>query len=263
MSVSDRVVAIEKRKRHDAACKEVIENLPTVALVGARLLEIQELEVWRETHKTFELFVKDKFNLERRRAYQLIEAATTRANLCTNGTQTLIPSNERQLREVGKAPPELQAEVVRIAVERAAEENRAPTASDYKKVVGELLSEQEQEQLELESTPMSGTSMANPIDLSSVEPDEPEDDYPDPKQLAGPLMAHVKTLTQMLNSLKKLSVEHGGQWIDVQSISTQITDLKHNIKSSIYYADCPACSGKGCDRCRQSGFLPELKKDSV
>lgn len=84
-----------------------------------------------------------------------------------------------------------------------------------------------------------------------------------PKEMAGPLMAHVKTLTQMLNDLKKRSVDRGGEWIDLQAISNQISSLKYSLKSSIYYADCPACGGKRCGSCKQSGFLPALKKAVV
>jgi hypothetical protein len=84
-----------------------------------------------------------------------------------------------------------------------------------------------------------------------------------PKEMAGPLMSHVSTLTKMLNDLKKRSVDRGGEWIDVQAISTQISALKYSLKSSIYYADCPACNAKGCAKCKQSGFLPELKSSVV
>ena len=84
-----------------------------------------------------------------------------------------------------------------------------------------------------------------------------------PKEMAGPLMAHVKTLVQMLNDLKKRAAERGGEWIDVQAISMQVSALKYSLKSSIYYADCPACGGKRCERCKQTGFLPELKSAVV
>jgi len=84
-----------------------------------------------------------------------------------------------------------------------------------------------------------------------------------PKEMAGPLMAHVSTLTKMLNDLKKRSGERGGEWIDVQAIGTKISELKYSLKSAIYYADCPACSGNGCAKCKQTGFLPELKSSSV
>ncbi len=80
-----------------------------------------------------------------------------------------------------------------------------------------------------------------------------------PKEMAGPLMAHVSTLTKMLNDLKKRSDERGGEWIDVQAISTQISALKCSLKSAIYYADCPDCHGNRCAKCKQTGFLPELK----
>lgn len=84
-----------------------------------------------------------------------------------------------------------------------------------------------------------------------------------PKEMAGPLMAHVSTLTKMLNDLKKRSGERGGEWIDVQAIGTKISELKYSLKSAIYYADCPACNGKGCAKCKQTGFLPELKSSAV
>lgn len=254
MSVSDRVVALDNRKRHEAACRELRKHLPSFLIVGEQLLIIRDAGVWKETHKTLEAFVKDEFGLEKRRAYQLIEAATVRVNLCTNCSldQPILPSNEGQFREVAKAPVEQQVEVVKKAVEKAAEENRKPTAKDFKqavekvtsetvkKVTGELLTDGEQEELENDG--------------------EKEEH---PRQMAGPLMAHVKTLVQMLNNLKKLKDQRGGEWIDVQNISTQISGLKYSLKSAIYYADCPACNGKRCDRCKQTGFLPELKSAAV
>ena len=244
MSVSDRIIENEKKKRHDALCVEVVRDLPKFVSVGNALIELKQLEVYKETHKTFEAFVRDKFSLERQQAYRLMEAASVARNLSPIGDKIETPKLESQLREVGKAPPEKQAEVVKKAVQKAAEENRKPTANDFKQAVkqvtGELLTEGEQEELENE--------------------DEKEEH---PKQMAGPLMAHVKTLVQMLNNLKKLKDQRGGEWIDVQAIGVQISALKYSLKSSIYYADCPACNGKRCERCKQTGFLPELKSDLV
>ena len=145
MSVSDRALQSSNLEKHKAACREIRKHLPSFLTVGEQLLIIRELKVWEQTHKTLEAFINDEFGLERRRAYQLIEAATVKANLteCTNGSLALpiLPNNERQFREVAKAPVEQQAEVVRKAVEKAAEENRKPTAKDYKKVVAELVEE--------------------------------------------------------------------------------------------------------------------------
>ncbi len=248
MSVSDRVVALDKQKRHDELCREVSRDIPTFLSVGSKLLELNELGVYKDTYKTFEIFVREEFSLEKRQAYRLMEAASVAQNLCPIGHKTdtpdlEIPKLESQLREVAKAPPEKQAEVVKKAVEKAAEENRKPVAKDFaeavKQVTGEIVYEDEDE--------------------------EEEQTVPEhhPKEMAGPLMAHVKTLVQMLNDLKKRKEERGGEWIDVQAISTKISELKYSLKSSIYYADCPACHGNRCEKCKQTGFLPELKSDLV
>jgi len=244
MSVNDRVIAMESRKRHDELCRAISRDLPTFLSVGSNLIELRDLGVYKESHKTFEIFVREQFSLERQQAYRLMEAASVAKNLSPIGDKIETPKLESQLREVAKAPPEKQAEVVKKAVEKAAEENRKPVAKDYqeavKQVTGELVYED---------------------DDDDEEPTSPPEHHP--KEMAGPLMAHVKTLVQMLNDLKKRKEERGGEWIDVQAISVQVSALKYSLKSSIYYADCPACSGKGCDKCRNSGFLPELKSDIV
>ena len=253
MSVSDRVLQLDNRKRHEAACRELRKHLPSFLIVGEQLLIIRDAGIWKETHKTLEAFINDEFGLEKRRAYQLIDAAMVKANLteCTNGSLELpiLPDSERQFREIAKAPVEQQSEVVKKAGEKAAEENRKPTAKDYqlavKQVSAELLEEGEEAPAKEEESPP-----------------EPEPSH-HPKQMAGPLMAHVKTLVQMMNDLKKRKDERGGEWIDVQAIGVQISALKYSLKSSIYYADCPACGGKRCDKCKQTGFLPELKSAAV
>jgi hypothetical protein len=137
----------------------------------------------------------------------------------------------------------MQVEVVKKAAEKAAAENRKPTAKDYRQVVGELVLEDVEPAEEVEEAP-------------------PEPSH-HPKEMAGPLMAHVSTLTKMLNDLKKRAADRGGEWIDVQAISTQISALKYSLKSAIYYADCPACEARGCAKCKQTGFLPELKSAAV
>jgi hypothetical protein len=242
MSVSDRVMKSELAK-HEA----VIERgMRTTIEVGMAMKAIYDQKLYEGQYKTFEAYAKGRWGYGKSRAYQLIEAAEVDLNLSTI-VDCDRPQNESQLREVAKAPPEKQAEVVKKAVEKSAEENRQPTAKDYKEavkqVVGELVDESDEE-----------------IEEPKQEP-KPEETH-HPRQMAGPLMAHVKTLVQMLNDLKKRKEERGGEWIDVQAISMQISALKYSLKSSIYCADCPACGGKRCEKCKQTGFLPELKSAS-
>lgn len=139
MSVSDRVLAVANKTRHEQLCREIAKDLPTFIRIGSRLKELQQLEVYKETHKTFEGFVLAEFGLTRARAYQLIGASDTTESLSKILDKTEVPRIESQLREISKAPVEQQAVVVRRAAEKAAEENRKPTAKDYKQVVGELL----------------------------------------------------------------------------------------------------------------------------
>lgn len=243
MSVHDRAMATLNKKRHEELCREVIKCLAEIRSVGPKLLELHELGEFKETYKTFEIFVRELFNLERQQAYRLMEAARVAKNLSPIGDKIEVPKLESQLREVAKAPVEQQAEVVRKVAEKAAEENRRPTARDFKEAVKQVAAELVEEP-ETEKAP-------------SPPPEH------HPKEMAGPLMAHVKTLVQMLNDLKKRKEQRGGEWIDVQSISTQISALKYSLKSSIYAANCPDCHGARCAKCKQTGFLPELKSAVV
>ena len=141
MSVNDRVVAMESRKRHDELCRAISRDLPTFLSVGSNLIELRDLGVYKESHKTFEIFVREQFSLERQQAYRLMEAASVARNLSPIGDKIETPKLESQLREVAKAPPEKQAEVVKKAVAKAAEENREPVAKDFKEAVKQVTAE--------------------------------------------------------------------------------------------------------------------------
>jgi hypothetical protein len=145
MSVSDRVLIENRRKEHEELCKLLDAELKRFMTHAETLRKIKSLEVYKETHKTFEEFVQSRFGIERAHAYRLIDAAEVKQNLSPIGDKMELPKTESQYREVAKAPPEKQAEVVKKAAEKAAEENRKPTAKDYKQavklVVGELVDE--------------------------------------------------------------------------------------------------------------------------
>lgn len=135
MSVNDRLVKSELAK-HEA----VIERgLRTTIEVGLSMKAIRDNRLYAAEYDSFDSYIKNRWEYTRQRAYQLIEAAEVDANLSTIVGASDRPQRETHLREVAKAPAAKQAEVVRKAVERAAEENRKPTARDYKKVVGELV----------------------------------------------------------------------------------------------------------------------------
>lgn len=140
MSVSDRALQANNRKRHEELCREVDKDLLAIGSAGNKLIELNELGVYKETYKTFEIFARERFGIERRHAYRLMEAASVTKNICVQlDTKIEVPKLESQLREVAKAPVEMQGEVVKKVAEKAAVENRKPTAKDYKQVVGEIV----------------------------------------------------------------------------------------------------------------------------
>ncbi len=141
MSVSDRALQADNRKRHDELCKLFETEFKRFLGHGETLRKIKALGAYKETHKTFEAFVKFRFGIDRTYAHRLIDSAEVKENLLPIGNEIELPQTESQYREVAKAPPEKQAEVVRKVAEKAAEENRKPTAKDYKKLVGELVYE--------------------------------------------------------------------------------------------------------------------------
>lgn len=104
---------------------------------GKALMELRDKLLFRNTHKTFEEYCRDRFGFERRHPKRLIDAAIVVDNLsqmcpiwtqnetelttellCPNGTQ-ILPTNECQVRPLTKLEPEQQQQAWQQAVEVA------------------------------------------------------------------------------------------------------------------------------------------------
>ena len=73
---------IEERVRLQELESVVEQGLQTFYEVGVALDEIRENKLYRETHKTFEAYCREKWGIARRTAYQFIDAAQVMKNLC-------------------------------------------------------------------------------------------------------------------------------------------------------------------------------------
>ena len=82
----------------------------------------------RATHKTFEAYCKDRWDISRGHAYKLIEAGATAENV----SHARQKPNARQAEQLAKAPPEAQAEIWDAAVE---ENGENVTAAKVREVV--------------------------------------------------------------------------------------------------------------------------------
>jgi hypothetical protein len=123
-------------------CKIVEDGLGKFIEVGLALLEINERKLYRESHKTFEAFVFEKFGISRAHAYRMIEAAEVQAELSPIWGQTPIANEiktEGQLRELAKVGTEALPEIVEKIAEKCEAEGCKPTAKVIKSVVDEAL----------------------------------------------------------------------------------------------------------------------------
>jgi hypothetical protein len=64
--------------------------------IGLALGQIQEKRLYRQNYKTFEEYCISRWEMSRRSAYQLIEAASIHQNV-RHGAQ-ILPANEHQAR---------------------------------------------------------------------------------------------------------------------------------------------------------------------
>jgi hypothetical protein len=105
---------------------------------GLALRELRDRRLYRNTHKTFEQYCRDRFGYGRRSANLMIAGSHVVDNLLTNGSQNLemgsigsqksemgsnrtqiLPTSERQVRPLTKLEPEEQREAWTKAVESA------------------------------------------------------------------------------------------------------------------------------------------------
>lgn len=110
-----------------AALEQVIEEgMAAFVAVGTALAEVRDGRLYRAEHATFEAYCEVRWQMSRRRAYQLMEAADV---VCTMVHNELVPvastiTNERQARALGAAPADERVDVLATVVA-----NGRPTAA--------------------------------------------------------------------------------------------------------------------------------------
>ena len=113
-------------------------------VAGRALKILRDKKLYRETHATFEAYVRSRFDFTKRAAYYLIDAAEVVNNLKSeqfvhsNKNTNILPTKESQCRALAKLSPEQQREVWRAAVEKA--EGKVPSARIVKKAIKEISS---------------------------------------------------------------------------------------------------------------------------
>ncbi|UKP01271.1 hypothetical protein [Nostoc sp. UHCC 0870] len=109
---------------------------------GKALMELRDRRLYRNTHRTFEEYCKDRFGYSRDAAYLKISATEVYENiqkfLPTIGRHWNLPTNERQLRPLAKAElePNKQASVWEQAVDQAG--GKVPSGRVVKDIVDRI-----------------------------------------------------------------------------------------------------------------------------
>jgi protein gp37 len=127
-----------KERTRLAKCEAVIaRGFGTFYEVGRALTEIRDDRLYRETHKTFEAYVREKFEIDRRRAYRMIDAATV-TDFVVNLPQN-PPANEAQAYAL--VPLKDDPDALRTAWQRAVETAPAGaiTAAHVKQIVDAIV----------------------------------------------------------------------------------------------------------------------------
>jgi hypothetical protein len=111
----------------------VDHGLQTFYEVGKALDEIREQKLYRETHKSFETYCRDKWGIARQTAHRFISAAQVIENLTPIGVK--IPTKENQVRPLAGLSPELQLEIWQEALKLSP--NGMPTGAAVQRLVDE------------------------------------------------------------------------------------------------------------------------------
>lgn len=107
---------------------------------GRALRELRDRRLYRDTHKTFEEYCRERFGYSRRQPYLLIEASQIVDNLFEKCDPldhiSVLPTNERQVRALGKLKPADQRAVWEEAVSSAG--GKVPSGKVVKSIVDKI-----------------------------------------------------------------------------------------------------------------------------
>ncbi|WP_254433094.1 MULTISPECIES: hypothetical protein [unclassified Dolichospermum] len=104
---------------------------------GKALRQLRDRKLYRNSHKTFDEYCKDRFSYNRSRSYQLIDAASVVDNLeeCPQIVD-ILPTAEGQVRPLTKLEVEEQVRCWQEAVEAAG--GKVPSGRIVKSIVDKL-----------------------------------------------------------------------------------------------------------------------------
>jgi len=118
MEMQENELSIREKQRLAELEGIIAENFRGFVAVGQALAEIREQRLYRQTHRIFEDYCRDLWDMSHQRAFQLEASSRVIENLATivatSDTETpveILPANEAQARELARLQPEEQVKV--------------------------------------------------------------------------------------------------------------------------------------------------------
>lgn len=232
------------RRRRGELERVVRDGLATVLEVGAALCEIREQQLWRETHATFEKYLHEVFDLPKRRAYQIIEAAEVRQDLCkilhSHDPDCPIPQTESHCHELSKLDDETAAEVWTRVIEET--ENK-PTASAIRRVASELVVDAAVEPPAEPVAPQKQSQGQEAADRGA--------------EVGGEIK---KSIASAIRLVKAITEGPGTEALSAsaKSIVRHLENAKVSVTAATPAAVCPRCKGRRCPQCGNYGWVSSV-----
>ena len=248
--VIDVLNAVERRSLE--SLEKVIESgVESFLATGSALKEIRDQRLYREGFKTFEAYVKARWEFDRSRAYQLIDASDLKADLSTivdKNPKADEVKTEGQLRELASVPTESLAEVIAKAAEIAGD---APLTAKVLKEAREQVLEPEEPTAEEPA-------------CEDVEP-EPEPEPVGPLQCVGWFKEQINLVNELIRNMDTVVEVPGNELLMSRrlSIRREIEHIKGSFRAVMPHAICPRCHGKGCAQCGNHGWVNKQRFDEL
>lgn len=220
----------------------VDKNLRSLHHVGTALMEIRDSKLYRDTHKTFQQYVEERFSISRPRAYQLIDACTLVDKMSTTvdkNTPSFPVLNERQARALIAVPEEQREEVVQRAKERAG--GNGLTARAIREAAADL----------------------QPEDVEFETPEEDDDshatgttEWKNAISVIDALRVHANEILREIDCLPE-GVGFEAASLARNSLKNMLADFKSRVVAVTPYKSCPYCLNvdSECEACLNRGWV--------
>jgi len=216
--------------------------------VGKSLAWVRDTKIYLYTHPSFEEYCKEKWDVSRQQAYKLISASLVtnmldreRVKLDESGA-TIKPINESQAQPLYKLIESGDKEVANCWAEVI---DTAPTNAD--------------------GTPHITSKHVEETVHGWIEADEPYVEEPTVEPVeevrVDPMVEWNGTLESFCRGLVAFASENYpvGPWLDTNRAAIALEQVKSaasTYRLATGKGECPECDGDGCEKCKQTGFMP-------